>query len=169
VYIGHAALAILAKGTRPKVPIAVLIPVAFAPDWIEWILDWLGYHNRMLSHSLVSVGIGATLAALVYFAKTRVGLDAMAVWLTYLSHWPADFVTGLKPTWPGGPMVGLVLYTRPILEGTIECLLIVICWMVYRRSLPGATRNRARGLLVPVGLIAMQLAFVVKSTPGLFR
>jgi membrane-bound metal-dependent hydrolase YbcI (DUF457 family) len=165
VYAGHAALAILAKSKRPRVPVALLVPIAFAPDWIEWVSDWLGYHNRELSHSLVSVGLGATLVALVYYLSTRARPDAVAVWLTYVSHWPADFITGLKPTWPGGPTVGLFIYARPALDGTIEGVVVLLCWLFYRQSLPRPARNRAVGLLVPLGLIAMQIAFLATSNP----
>jgi membrane-bound metal-dependent hydrolase YbcI (DUF457 family) len=149
--------------------VALLVPVAFAPDWIEWVLDWLGRHNRALSHSLVAVGIGATLVAIIYYLRTRARADAAAVWLTYASHWPADFITGLKPTWPGGPTVGLYLYAHPHLEAAMECVVIVLCWLFYRKSLPAVARTRAVGLLVPLGLIAMQLAFLATTDPRLRR
>jgi membrane-bound metal-dependent hydrolase YbcI (DUF457 family) len=159
VYAGHAALALLAKAKRPRVPIALLVPIAFAPDWIEWIADALGHHDRAISHSLVSVGIGASLTALIYWLTTRQRADASIVWLTYVSHWPADFITGLKPTWPGGPMVGLLLYTHPVWDALLECALVVACWLAYRRTLAARTQRRAILLLIPLGLIGMQIAF----------
>ena len=167
MYAGHAALATLAKGARPRVPIALLVPVAFAPDWIEWFFDAIGHRNREISHSLVSVAIGASLVALVYLLATRQRLDAAAVWLTYVSHWPADYITGLKPTWPGGPTVGLYLYARPFQEFCVEAVVIIVCWFAYRRSLPLPARNRAVGLLIPIGLISMQIAFLAVSNPSL--
>jgi len=167
LYAGHAALATLAKGARPRVPIALLVPVAFAPDWIEWFFDAIGHRNREISHSLVSVAIGASLVALVYLLATRQRLDAAAVWLTYVSHWPADYITGLKPTWPGGPTVGLYLYARPFQEFCVEAVVIIVCWFAYRRSLPLPARNRAVGLLIPIGLISMQIAFLAVSNPSL--
>ena len=60
---------------------ALLVPVAFAPDWIEWFFDPTGHRNREISHSLVSVGIGATIVALGYFLTTRSRIDAAVVWL----------------------------------------------------------------------------------------
>lgn len=169
MYAGHAALATLAKGVRPRIPIGLLVPVAFAPDWIGWFFDAVGFYNPELSHSLVSIGIGSTVVALIYYIVSRVRADAIAVWLTYVSHWPADFVTGLKPTWPGGPMVGMYLYKRPPVDGVIECLVIIACWLVYRRSLPRAAQHRAVGLLIPLGLIAMHLAFLATRIPSLRR
>jgi len=91
----------------------------------------------------------------------------VAVWLTYASHWPADFITGLKPTWPGGPIVGLNVYSRPGLDFGIESVVVALCWIAYRRSLPAVARKRVVGLLVPVGLIAMQIAFLATSNPNL--
>ena len=169
MYAGHAALATLAKGRRPRIPIALLVPVAFAPDWIEWFADACGWHDRALSHSLVSVGIGATLVALIYWAARGNAGDAFVVWLTYASHWPADFITGIKPTWPGGPDVGLLLYAHPLADVVVECVLIVLCWLYYRRSLPDVSRRRAIVWLVPLGLIAMQIAYGAVSDPGLLR
>ena len=163
MFAGHAALALLAKAARPRISIAVLLPVAFAPDIIEWVFAFLGHQDRELSHSLVSVGIGATVIALIYFLATRRTADAIVVWLTYVSHWAADFITGTKPTWPGGPDVGLQLYEHPKGDALIECGIVVICWIVYRRSTTRTATpvvSRANpAVVVPVVLIAAQLVF----------
>lgn len=167
MYAGHAALALLAKGKRPRIPIAVLVPVAFAPDWIEWVLQGFGIEYRMWSHSLVSVAIGATVLAGLYWLATRAGTDALVVALTYCSHWPADYITGFKPTWPGGPWVGLLLYRNPLTDVVLECALIVACWFVYRASLPAVSRRRAIAFLVPLGLVGMQIGFAAMQSPNL--
>jgi len=165
VYAGHAALALLAKGIRPRISLAVLVPVAFGPDWIGWILSATGRDPRVLSHSLVSVAICATIVALVYWSFTREPVDACFVWLTYASHWPADFLTGWKPTWPGGPDVGLLIYDNPVLDMLVESSLVVLCWLVYRRSLPRENRNRRLSYLIPVGLCAMQIGSYAIQSP----
>ena len=157
----------LAKSARPRIPMALLVPVAFAPDWIEWFFDPTGHRNREISHSLVSIGIGATIVAFGYLLATGDRVSAAVVWLTYASHWPADFITGLKPTWSGGPMVGLFLYRHPIADTIVESLIVLACWLVYRASLPRASRNRVVGYLVPIGLIAMQMAFFATTNPAL--
>jgi membrane-bound metal-dependent hydrolase YbcI (DUF457 family) len=167
VYAGHAALALLAKAKRTQVPLALLVPVAFAPDWIEWLFAASGHRNQQISHSLISVGIGAVLVAVVYAATQRDWSGALAVWLTYLSHWAADFVTGRKPTWPNGPTVGLYLYTKPFADAAIEFGVIAICWFVYRQSLPPESRRRGMGWLIPVGLVAMHVAFLAATNPDL--
>ena len=167
MFAGHAAIATFVKGIRPRIPLVLLVPIAFAPDWIEWIGDGFGYHDRMLSHSLVSVGIGATVVAVVYLAVTRSGLDALAVWGTYVSHWAADFITGHKPTWPGGPEVGLMLYAHPVWDVIVESVVVLLCWSVYLRSIPAESRTRAIVWLAPVGLIGMQIIFAAMQAPTL--
>jgi membrane-bound metal-dependent hydrolase YbcI (DUF457 family) len=165
VYAGHAALAMLAKGVRPRVSLAVLVPVAFGPDWVEWILDAFGRQSRVLSHSLISMAIGATLVAVIYWAVTKAPAAAAVVWLTYVSHWPADFITGIKPTWPGGPDVGLLMYGDPVADIAVEWSLIMICWLAYRRSLPPRGHASKAGWLMPLTLMASQIAFHAIQTP----
>ena len=144
---------------------ALLVPVAFAPDVIELLFAQTGHRNREISHSLVSVAIGATIVALVYLFVNKDRASAAVLWLTYASHWPADFVTGRKPTWPGGPTVGLFLYQRPVADAVVESLMVIVCWLVYRASLTPASRKRPVGLLLPIGLVAMQMVFY--ATPSL--
>jgi hypothetical protein len=168
VYVGHAALAALLKGKRPRVPIALLVPIAFAPDWIDSFSHIVHHPNVIISHSLVSVTIGATLCGLLYGLRSRSAGDGLVVWLAYASHWPADLVTGLKPTWVNGPMVGFGLYAHPIWDFVIESVLVVVCWLVYRRSLPAAARRRSIGWLIPLGLIAMQVVFEALQRPSAF-
>ena len=165
MYAGHAALATLAKGARPRLPLWLLVPVAFAPDWIQWLMEALGHTNPEYSHSLLSVGAGASIVALGYFAVTRERGDAFALWLLYLSHWAADFITGSKPTWPGGPTVGLGLYGHPVWDCVVECAVIVVAWFAYRRSFGPAIRRRIGIALVPLGLIALQVGFELIQTP----
>ena len=165
MYAGHAAIAMAVKGLCPRIPIAVLVPVAFAPDWVQWVVGLSGRQNRMYSHSLVSVGVLASVAALAYWPWSRQPRDAVFVWLTYVSHWPADFITGIKPTWPGGPEVGLGLYAHPLADIALESGVVALCWLVYRASLPRKSRRDRIGWLMPIGLMAMQVGFAVIQEP----
>ena len=130
--LGHAGVALAAKRVRPNLPLWLLLCAAYAPDILEIGLRGFGYWNRALSHSLVSVGIGATLLAAVYVVLRRSPGDAVALWLTYALHWPADFITGTKPTWPGGPQVGLMLYDRPVLAWIVDLAALAAGWWIYR-------------------------------------
>jgi len=131
--IGHAGFALVAKGLRPRVPLLLLVIAAYGPDLIELGFDVIGRHDKILSHSLLSVFIGATLLSAGYFAVRRDGRDAIAIWLTYVSHWPADFITGHKPTWPGGPIVGLDFYDRQPWEWLLEFVVLATCWLIYSK------------------------------------
>jgi membrane-bound metal-dependent hydrolase YbcI (DUF457 family) len=163
LFAGHTGLALLAKAARPRIPLVVLLPVAYAPDIIESMFDLLGQHNRELSHSLVSVGFGATIIALIYLVTLRAKADAFVLWLAYVSHWPADFITGTKPTWPGGPDVGLQFYERPVADAAIECAVVILCWIIYRRAMlrtqTPAAAQRMTTVLAPIGLILAQIVF----------
>jgi hypothetical protein len=167
VYAGHAALALVAKAKRPRVPLALLVPVAFFPDWIEWVITGFGPRNQEISHSLVSIAIGSTAFALAYGLWRKDWSGALAVWITYVAHWAADFFTGLKPTWPGGPTVGLYLYTKPAADAALEFAVIAVCWMIYRKSLPREARQRWIAWLIPVGLVGLHIAFLIVTTPVL--
>jgi hypothetical protein len=168
VYAGHAGLALVAKSRRPRVPIALLVPVAFAPDWIQWILSALGIsRNASISHSLVSVIAGACVVAGTYWIATRSGPDALIVWLTYLSHWPADFITAAKAIWPNGPALGLSLYQHPGLDVVVETLLVALCWATYRRSLPPSARAKPIAWAIPLGLVALQIGFALIQDPSI--
>ena len=165
MYAGHAAIALAVRGIRPRIPLALLVPVAFGPDIVEWILEAFNKPERMLSHSLISVGIGATVVALIYWLFSRSKADAFAVWLTYTLHWPADFITGMKPTWPGGPNVGMMLYEHRIADFVVESLLIIVCWGIYRRSLPPERQRSKLSFAIPAGLIVFQAASGIIENP----
>ena len=167
MYAGHAAIAASLKGKRPRVSIALLVPLAFAPDWIDSFSHLVHHPTVIVSHSLVSVAIGATLCGLLYGLWSRSAGDGLVVWLAYASHWPADLVTGIKPTWVGGPMLGFELYGHPFWDFVIESGLVVLCWLIYRRSLPAESRRRSIGLLIPFGLIGMQVVFEALQRPSL--
>jgi len=157
---GHAALGLLIKARRPRPATALLIAAAFGPDLLEWAFAAFGQHNRELSHSIVAVALGAMLAAIAYAIVTQSAAgDAIAVAIAWLSHWPADFLTGIKPTWPGGPDVGLNLYSSPGYDFTMESALVIVAWLAYRRTVN--PREMGRSLWLPVGLIAMQGGFAL--------
>lgn len=163
MYAGHAALALYTKARRPRLPLLLLVVVAYAPDWIEWLVEAaspLHGTSAMVSHSIPSVLVGSTVVAVLALLFHAERPDAVALWLLYLSHWAADFLTGLKPTWPGGPMVGLRLYERPLWDFAIEAVVVGAAWIAYRRSLP-ATPRRGVAVLIPAGLLLFQVGFLV--------
>jgi hypothetical protein len=141
--VGHAGVALAAKRFSPRVPLWLLLCAAYGPDGVEMIFRAFGNYNTEISHSLVSVGLCATLVAGAYAARTRDLSGAAALWLTYALHWPADFITGHKPTWPGGPEVGLDLYTHRKLVWLVDLAAFAAGWMIYRR--PSSPQREASG------------------------
>jgi hypothetical protein len=158
MFVGHAALAMVIKTVRPRISLPILLAAAYGPDILEGAVGVLGrgLNHTMLSHSLPSVAIMAALSGVAYAAATRRAGDAAVVGLMYASHWPADFITGLKPTWPGGPDVGLQLYGHPVADMMVESGLLVMCWLIYRRR---RSLTRVDGPMVIAGLILAQGVF----------
>jgi nitrate reductase gamma subunit len=81
----------------------------------------------------------------------------------------ADYVTGLKPTWPGGPFIGLEVYRHPAVDFGIEAIVIVLGWMIYRRSLPADRRDSSPVNVMLFCLLLLQLAASVSFSlfPGI--
>lgn len=105
--------------------------------------------------------IGGIIGRLVYGSWYLARILALLV----VSHLVGDFVTGLKPTWSGGPLIGLRLYSRPILDFIFESLVICWGWWMYRTTFRPANRNSFALRFMLIGLIALQgvadIAFVV--------
>jgi hypothetical protein len=174
MYTGHLGIALAAKGVQPSVPLWVLVGAAQACDWVDaavwpfghadpassrWLIagDWTA---QMASHSLPSVaGIAIVLFGL-YYAATRDGNGAWLVAGVALSHVLADYVTAEKPTWPGGPRIGLSLYQHAAADFVVEAVIVWGGWLLYRRSLPPG-HSATPAWLMLAALIALQLIFSV--------
>ena len=160
MFAGHAAVAAIIGSSRPRVPFLPLLLAAYAPDAVEIMLHGfaLSHGSAMQwSHSITAMVAGAVLLGLGTFAVTR--RDDVA-WLTaaaYMSHWACDLLTGEnKPTWLGGPSVGLALYQVPVADFLVEGLLVVAAALLVRRRRPGASRRIALAAAV---LLMLQLGF----------
>jgi hypothetical protein len=95
----------------------------------------------MYSHSLPAVAVLTLLATLVYLAATRDVTGSAFVAALVVSHALGDYITGLKPTWSGGPMIGLQLYRVPGWDFVVESVVILVGWLIYRASLPHDRRS----------------------------
>lgn len=112
----------------------------------------------MLSHSIPAVVVLAAVLSLLYYGAARDWGSSALVAVIVGSHAVADYATGMKPTWPGGPYIGLQLYHRPALDFVVEAAVIIIGWIVYRRSLPDGRRNSPYSITLLVCLLLLQLA-----------
>ena len=110
--------------------------------------------------------VAAVLALASYLVTWDRGVAALCGSVA-VSHLRADYVTGLKPTWPGGPTIGLDLYSRPLGDLAVETGVLVFGWLLYRRSLPPESRSSrlAWTLLVVLGATQLLGVFELELLP----
>src|SRR3954466_7488358 len=118
MYIGHVGAALAGKRVRRSIGLLVLLVATYTPDWVDTGLCLAGQYNPdgVLSHSIPAVMLFALVGLLIYAASTRDWSGALVVAAVIVSHLILDWLTGNKPTWPGGMMIGLKLYEHPILD-----------------------------------------------------
>ncbi len=161
MYAGHVGIALAAKGFKRTVPLWLLIVASQLPDWADAALCLAGVRTPipgMYTHSLPAIAIlaivAAGVAALVSQDRRAIALVAALV----ASHAVADYITGDKPTWPGGPMIGLRLYHYPLLDFLLEAGVILAGWLIYRRSLAPERRSARPAFALLGALLFLQLA-----------
>lgn len=172
MYIGHVGAALAGKRARRSIGLLVLLLATYTPDWVDTGLCAAGAFNttEMLSHSIPAVLVFALAGFVLYGALARDWRGALVVAGVIVSHVLLDWITGYKPTWPGGPMIGLDLYEHPMLDFLAEAVVIVIGAILYARTLPRPERL-SRNLSIMAGsLLFMQLAIdiahlLMKSLP----
>lgn len=183
MYAGHIGIALAAKRVRPDVPLWALVAAAQGCDWVNvvaWAAGhpdpassrWLvvgGWTAQMVSHSVPAVLGLAILVAAARAVVARDGRGAALLAGVTISHVLADYVTSVKPTWPGGPRIGLALYAHPAADFVVEMAVVAGGWFLYLRALPSLP-PRARGVpraawLMLGALAALQLV-ADASRPG---
>lgn len=159
MYIGHVGAALAAKRLRTSIGLLTLLVATYSPDWVDSALCLAGVSNPqgMLSHSVPAVVVFSMAGLALYILNTRDWTGGLLVAGVILSHMFLDWVTGYKPTWPGGPMIGLRLYSHPVLDFMVEGVLIAVGVALYRRTLP-SRQHAWRDVSVMLGaLLLLQL------------
>jgi hypothetical protein len=173
MYVGHIGIALGAHGVRRIAPLWFLVIASQLPDWTDAAFCLAGVRpsvQGILSHSLPAAGILAIIAAIAYAALRRDPRGMLLVAAVVLSHVAGDYLTGIKPTWNGGPMIGLMLYRRPVLDFIIESAVILGGWFLYRRSLDPERRAAEPVYTLLATLVIVQAgADVVLSLTEPFR
>ena len=169
---GHVAVAMGAHGITRSLPLWLLIFAAQLPDWADAALCSAGKRSAvagMYSHSLASTAILALAAVIIAIWMSRDARDSAIVGVVVLLHTVGDYVTGLKPTWPGGPVIGLNLYSLPAMDFVFEAGVLTFGWMVYQLSFPVEQRYSRRLIVVLAALLAAQAAsdIVLALSPGI--
>ena len=160
MYCGHAAIALVIKTRWPSTPMVPLTLACYGPDFID--LAFMIPHPRagtgVYSHSVPSVLLCASIAAIL-FAALEKGPGALAIFAGWLTHWPADALTGLKPILGVSTTIGLDLYHFSVMDALLETSVIgVACWYVAR-SMGSSARQRRIVLIMGTLLTVAQLAF----------
>ena len=163
MYIGHVGVALAAKRTRVSVGLLTLLVATYAPDWVDSGLCLAGGYSarEMLSHSIPAVLLFALMGFAAYTLNTRDRIGGVIIAAVILSHLLLDWITGSKPTWPGGPMIGLQLYSHPIADFVAEGVVIVAGALVYARTLPPRRRPWLDLSIMLGALLALQLTIDV--------
>jgi hypothetical protein len=159
VITGHLGVAAAARSRWPVAPLLWLLPVAIAPDLLDvgYALSGVCSPYGLYSHTIPAAALlGAVLGGVAFLASGSRAAGLLTAALV-LAHLPLDLVTGLKLYWPGGPLLGLHLYERPLLDFLIETPVLVGGWWLLRRSGRGP-RWATMGAAV-LGLVALQGAF----------
>ena len=160
MYAGHLGIALGGKGVRPEAPLWLLVLATQGCDWVEVIacVAAPAGGSAMWSHSIPAVlALGAALGLTAYLLTRDRGV-ALLVGAVTISHVVADYVTGVKPTWPGGPMIGLDLYGHPLGDFVVEMVVVGVGWLIYRRSLPREAAAQRLAWVLVVALAGLQLA-----------
>ena len=172
MYIGHVGVALAAKRARTGIGLLALLVATYAPDWVDTGLCLAGAYDpqEMLSHSVPAVMLFAVAGFSAYALVTRDWTGALIIAALVLSHMVLDWVTGYKPTWPGGPMIGLQLYDRPIADFIVEGIVIFVGARLYGRTLPVRQRSWVDVSIMIGALLVLQLTIdvahiLVKSLP----
>lgn len=163
MYLGHVGIALAVKGVRRDIAFLVLLIATYASDWIDSVLCVAGAYDPlgMISHSLPAVAALSAIAVIAYGVHTRDLAGALVVGTVVLSHTLLDLVTGFKPTWPGGPVLGLGWYAHPAKDFMLESLVIIAGVGIYSRSLPARSRPWIDVALMVGTLVAMQGAVIL--------
>jgi hypothetical protein len=164
MYVGHLGFALAGKGLRRGAPLWLLVLATQGCDWVQAIACVTAPEgtSAMWSHSIPAVGALAAVLSLASYLVTGDRGVAALCGLVAVSHLLADYVTGLKPTWPGGPTIGLDLYAYPLGDLAVETAVLVVGWLLYRRSLPPGSRSSRLSWALLVVLGATQLLGVFK-------
>ena len=156
---------------RRTVPLWLLIVASQLPDWADAAvcLSLRQSSSAMLTHSIPAVAVLGVAGAIACWFVSRDVRGVALVFAVVATHALGDYVTGIKPTWPGGPLIGFQLYKQPALDFIFESVVIVCGWLLYRRTFPSDKRSSRAVAAVLAALLLIQLAadIVFITTPGL--
>ena len=166
--VGHVGIALGAhaldrREEDARAPLLWLLAASFAPDLLDGVYSLARFCNPLsvFSHSLPAVAMLAVLFGVLAALHTRSVATALLVAALVVLHLPADYITGHKALWIGGPVVGLNVYRWEWLDTLVELPIIVAGWWLLRR-----TRFRTRWVVSGLALgalLAVQASFGIAA------
>jgi hypothetical protein len=160
MYAGHLGFALGTYSFRRTLPLWLVLVAAQLPDWFDVGMCLANRHRGpygLYTHGIHVVAGAALLLAAIYTLVRRDAIGGGVLAATVASHYALDYLTGIKPTWPGGPIIGLQLYSRPLADLLLEAATIFIGWLLYRRTLPHHARSDGMVYAVLFSLLALQI------------
>lgn len=164
--VGHLGVAATARSAWPRASLPWLLVACVSPDLVDVGFALAGVCNPygLYSHTVHSAALQAAVLGGAALLVTGSRITAAASALMVLLHLPPDLITGHKIFWPGGPMVGLYLYQRPLLDFLLEAPILILGWWLLRRS--RSAPRWATSALVLVVLLAGQGALDLLAGNG---
>jgi hypothetical protein len=174
MFLGHYGVGFAAKRFAPNVSLGTLLFASQLVDLVWPILVLTGIETVRVdpgntavtpldfvaypfSHSLAT-GLGwGVLLGLAYLVVRRSARGALVVALAVASHWVLDFVSHRPdmPLYPGGPRVGLGLWSSLPATLAVELGLFTVGLALYLTTTRPLDRTGRWGL---AGLVALLLA-----------
>ena len=160
---GHFGVAMATRARWSRIPLLVLVIAAIFPDITDFTTAALRIcgENGLYSHSLPSIAIQSVVlggAAMLWRRSPAAGAIVAAMVVLHLA---ADYITGLKVLWAGGPVVGLNLYSHPVADFLLEAMVTFGGWRMLRAS-PARDRWSSAPMVLAM-LLAAQAALDVAS------
>lgn len=160
MYAGHLGFALGAYSFRRTVPLWLVLIAAQFPDWLDAGMCMASMDRGpygLYTHGIVAVALAAVGFGVVTWILVRDVTSALIVAGVVVSHYGLDYFTGLKPTWSGGPIIGLDLYARPAADLVLETITVAAGWLLYRRTFPRSVRNDGMVYATLFALIVLQI------------
>ena len=185
MFIGHYAVGFAAKRAAPRTSLGWLVGAALLLDllWpVFLLLGWeevrvapgptpflnLDFVSYPISHSLATTIGWALVAGGGYWAVTKYRAGAAWIAILVASHWVLDFVTHRPdlPLWPGGPKVGLGLWSSTFATIAVEeATLAIGLWICVVHTSPRDRIGRWGFVGFVVFLLVAYVASIVSPPP----
>lgn len=185
MFIGHHAAGFVSKRLAPQVSLGTLFFATMFLDLLWPVLLLLGlehvridpgntaftpldFYDYPISHSLLTVLGWSVLIGIVYGVVRKNWRGATIVGAAVLSHWVLDFVTHRPdlPLWPGGPLVGLGLWSSVPGTVIVESLFFLATLALYLRTTVARDRTGSIALwALVIFLVLIFLANLVSPPP----